>query len=467
MPVMRVLIVDDEPQMVEVCSEVIGSLNLGEIKVIVDTDSTSNGAAEKIRSQHYSLIMLDLKMPGMNGMDLLRLVKKYNSEAVVVIITGYPTIESAVEAIKTGAYDYLAKPFTAEQIQMVVTKALQVKELQDENRFLKEQLGGIYEFDNMLGKSPSMQEIFSMIDKVAGIDSNVLIVGETGTGKGMIGKSIHKRSRRKNCNFVLIDCGALPGTLLESEIFGHEKGAFTGAIVSRRGLFEYANHGTLFLDEICELPLSLQSKLLGILEERRFRKVGGNELISVDVRIIAATNKEIEREVKEGRFREDLYFRLNVLRLQVPPLREHPEDIPILASHFLSRFNEVNGRKVKGISTKAMDMLMKYPWPGNVRELANIIERVASLTKQDEINIEDLPEEVISVTNEIKEQYGSETFIKTRDRKIGEFEKEYFQNLLIQTMGNVTRSAEMAGIPRNTLYRYLKKHRLNPNHFKR
>lgn len=459
----KVLIVDDEPDILEVCQEALEKLNL---RVMTELDATK--ALKEFQRESWDLVLVDLKMPEMDGISFLKKVLKISPGTIVCLITGYPTVESAVEAVKLGAYDYVTKPFTPDQIRAVVKRAIQQKQLREENYFLRRHVEQAYKFDNLIGKSPESKKIFGLIQQIAQIDSDVLILGESGTGKELVARSIHSRSKRSKNIFVPIDCGAIPENLLESELFGFEKGTFTNATSSRMGLLEFAHQGTFFLDEICELSLSLQAKLLRAIQERSFRRIGGREEIRVDVRVIAATNKDIEKEVKEKRFRDDLYYRLNVMKIKIPPLRERKEDIEILINHFIERFSHELEKPIKGIEQKVKKALLVYHWPGNVRELQNVIKHGIILTRGDYIALTDIPDEIIDQTEKpVKRKRDQSGFFDVRAQELARFEQEYFKKLLIRFNGDVSQAAKEARLPKGTFYRFLKKYHLIPGHFRK
>ena len=461
----RILIVDDEIDMLEVCQDALQKLD-----VEVVTESKSVNAVRRLKEELWDVLLADLKMPEMDGISLLKIAREVSPETVVCILTGYPTIETAVEAVKLGAFEYITKPFTPDQLQIVVQRLLEQKFLKEENLFLTRQVEKRFKFDNIIGNSPIMLSIFDTIERVSPTDSDVLIVGESGTGKELVARSIHQHSLRKDNRFVPVDCGAIPESLLESELFGHERGAFTGAHSTSLGLLEFAHKGTLFLDEICELEPVLQAKLLRTLQERQIRRVGGKDVINVDIRIIAATNKEIETEVKEKRFREDLYYRINVVKIKVPGLRERVEDIPLLVDHFLKRYSKELKKETYSVDNAAMDILCRYQWTGNVRELQNILKRAVVLTKSNIITTDDLTEELLEKVyagqaSRLSSLY-QEGFFRIRERHIANFEKKYFQSLLTKYKGNIADASVEANIPRWTFYRLIKKHGLNQEDFK-
>ena len=369
-----VLLVDDERDARDACCQA-----LRRERYRVDSAVSPLEALEKVRATSYDAAVLDLKMPQMNGIELLRAIRQLDPDVAVVMVTGYATIETAVEAMKEGACDYLPKPFTPEELRLAVRKALERQELVHENRALRERLGARGEAAGMVGESAAIREVRRLIGRVAGTDATVLIYGETGTGKELAAREIHARSRRAAQPFITGDCAAIPGELLESEFFGHEKGAFTGAIRRRKGSFELAQGGTLFLDEIGNMNLELQAKLLRTLQEREIQPIGSERKIPVDVRILAATNRDLQEAIRAGRFREDLYYRLNVVPLWLPPLRERADDVPHLVRHFLAKHAAKLDRRIEGVDAEAMEILVRYAWPGNVRELENAIERAMTL----------------------------------------------------------------------------------------
>jgi len=401
------------------------------------------------KAEKVVLVITDLIMPEMDGLDLLREVKKLDPDIAVLMITGHGSVDTAVEAMKKGAEDYLTKPVDLNELRKRVGNIVEKKLLKREVETLRERLGE-FKFENIIGKSALMKEVFKQIKMVAPTRSSVLLVGESGTGKELIANAIHENSPRKDERFMAINCAALPLEILESELFGHEKGSFTGAIGRKPGKFEIADKGTLFLDEVDSLPLEIQVKLLRALEEREFMRVGGVETIRIDTRIIAATKIDLEKKVEEGTFRSDLYYRLKVVTIKIPPLRERREDIPLLINHFLKRFSDENGRAVPvRFSSEAMLVLMEHEWEGNVREVRNLIESTVVLTEKDEIGFEDLPEEYRR--EDIKDlEYGKE------GKTLYEIEKEAIVKALERTGGNKTRAAEMLGMALRTLHRKLK-----------
>jgi len=385
----RILVVDDEISM----REFLGILMERE-GYRVDLADSAEVAVSLLQSKNYDLVISDVKMPGMDGLALLAQVKTIAPDTAVIMVTAFSTAEHAVEAMKLGAYDYIAKPFNVEEIRIIVKNALDRRTLAKENLRLREEVRERYDFSGLIGKSKKMRDVYTLIEKVAGSLANILIFGESGTGKELAAKAIHYNSPRKDKSFVAVNCGAIPETLMESELFGHQKGAFTGAVSDRPGLFEQAEGGTLFLDEIGEVPLQLQAKLLRVIQEREFRRVGGAESFKADVRLVAASNRELEEQVREGSFREDLFYRLNVVQVRMPSLRERQEDIPLLVEHFLKKYAG-SGIESEIITPSALKLLMVYPFPGNVRELENLVERCVVLGSRC-IDRECLPPQVLN-----------------------------------------------------------------------
>jgi two-component system response regulator PilR (NtrC family) len=382
----RILVVDDEESIREFLE-----IMLRKEGYEVTTAEDGQKALDTIKKKSFDLVISDLQMPNMTGLELLKNVRDQYPDLLFMMITAFGTTETAVEAMKLGAYDYITKPFKIDEVRIVIGNALRSKNLEVENRTLKKELGKEYSFQSLVGNSESMHRIFDMVKRVSGTPTNVLITGESGTGKEVVAKAIHFNGPLKDKPFVTINCGAIPENLMESEMFGHKKGSFTGAVVDKAGLFEVADGGTLFLDEVGELPLSIQVKLLRAIQERVIRRVGGTEDTKIEVRLMAATNRDLEDMVKKGTFRQDLFYRLNVINIKTPALRERSDDIPLLANHFLKKYNDRLNKTIGGISAEAMDMLKKYDYPGNVRELENIIERTVALEGGATILPESLP----------------------------------------------------------------------------
>ena len=457
-PMQKILIVDDDPEILEIIADI-----LREGGYAVDTAPDGIKAIRHIDAEFYDLVITDLNLPKMDGMMVLRHVVDQSADTMCVILTGYGTIKSAVEAIKTGAFDYISKPIKSGEILMVVEKALRYKHLERENILLRQQLRKKYRFENFVGDSRPIQKVFELIEKVADTDSTVLITGESGTGKELIAKAIHYNSYRRDNPMVVINCGAIPEALLESELFGHERGAFTGAHKSRIGRFELANEGTIFLDEIGDMSPNLQVKLLRVLQEQKFERVGSTRTIKVDIRIIAATNKNLISAVNKSTFREDLYYRLNVIPIKVPPLRHRKSDIPLLVDFFLKKFNEEKRKYVKEFSPEAMDALRQYDWRGNVRELENLVERVIILANGDEIELEDIP---ASMKGRARTIESLEATIPPKDgipfdHAVEEYEKRLILQALSETDWITTKAAKLLNINRTTLIEKMKKKRLH------
>lgn len=388
----NILVVDDEASIREFLE-----IMLKREGYKVDAVGSAKEALAAIEKKRYSAIVTDISMPEMNGIELLTKVKQVQHELAVVIMTAHGSAESAVEAMKLGADDYLTKPFQIEEMKIALRGALKAKALERENRQLRSELGKAFSIENIVGNAPVMQAVFDLIKRVSSTKTNIMILGESGTGKELVAHAIHRSGADQSAPFVVINCAAIPETLFESELFGHRKGSYTGAISDKQGLFELAHGGTLFLDEVGDIPLSVQVKILRAIQQKNFRAVGGTEDIQVDVRIICATNKDLEQAVASGQFREDLFYRLNVIQIRMPALRERKEDIPVLAEHFLRKFNLAMGKTIKGISKEAMRMLMSYSFPGNVRELENIVERALALETQTVILPESLPQKLFMV----------------------------------------------------------------------
>jgi len=451
----EILIVDDEESMREFLA-----IMLHREGYRVDAVADGAMAVTRLKEKAYDLVISDIKMPRMNGFELLAHVREKSPDTMMIMITAFSTTEDAVEAMKQGAYDYIIKPFRNEEIRLIVKNALERRALRQENFQLKQALDQRYSFGNLIGKSKAMKEVFDLVQKVAGSRANVLITGESGTGKELVAKAVHYNSERKEKPFVPINCGAIPENLLESELFGHEKGSFTGAVQQKAGLFELADGGTLFLDEIGELPMSMQVKLLRVLQEREFRRVGGTRNISIDVRLIAATNKDLEAEVECGGFREDLFYRLNVIRIPLPPLRSRREDIPMLVEHFYRR---ASGREGGGATEPAMRRLLDYHWPGNIRELENIVERCLVLGQADGITEECLPPVMQGGAADGERVLGEipEAGLDL-DAYLGSIEKDVLLKALARTGGVRKKAAELLGITFRSIRYRLSKYDIDP-----
>jgi two-component system NtrC family response regulator len=457
----RILVVDDEEIIRLACQRV-----LTEEGYEVQSRPGGPEALRLLAEELFDVAIVDLKMPRMDGIEVLQAIKRDYPHIPVIMITGYATVESAVEAMKSGAFDYLPKPFTPDEVAVVVKKAVETRSLILENIYLRGEIQAKYGFENIIGTSKKMQEIYRLIAKVAPTNSTVLITGESGTGKELIARAIHYSSQRKERQFVPVDCAVLSENLLESELFGHVKGSFTGAVVTKPGLFEVADGGSLFLDEIGNISLAMQSKLLRFIQEREFTPVGGTKLKKVDVRLVAATNSDLQEKIKEGTFREDLFYRLNIVPISLPPLRERKEDIPLLAMHFLKKYCQEMGKNPKVFSQMAMEMLMGYPWPGNVRELENIVERAVVMTEEDAILPQHLPlpmqERSEGLTFAVPKTNEELRELKRhlRDKAVEEAERLFVLDALSRNDWNVTRSAKDVGMLRPNFQALMRKHNI-------
>ncbi|MFH0931666.1 MAG: sigma-54 dependent transcriptional regulator [Candidatus Zixiibacteriota bacterium] len=457
----NILVVDDE---VVICKSIQRILSPEGFEV--KTAQSGEEALEKLSQESFDIVITDLKMPGMDGMELLTKIKEKDPEIVVIMITGYSTVQTAVRAMKMGALDYIPKPFTPEELIVVVEKALEKKKLIFENIYLHKELEAKYSFENIVGNSTKIQDVFKFIRKVAPTNSTVLIYGESWTGKELIARAIHFNSQRKNKPFFPVDCGVLSQDLLESELFGHVKGSFTGAIVTKPGLFEVADGGSVFLDEIGDINPIIQGKLLRVIQEQEFLPVGGVQNKKVDLRFIVATNKNLEILINEKKFREDLYYRLNVVSIVIPPLRERKDDIPILAYHFLKKFNQEMNKEIKSISVEAMNKLINYEWPGNVRQLENVIERAVVMAEGKTIISEYLPANILGQGAEIDTQFPKNSEeLKTmkkylRESAVENAEKMFILEALNRNDWNVTRSAKDVGMQRSNFQALMRKYNI-------
>jgi DNA-binding NtrC family response regulator len=464
----RILIVDDEPDMLENCARIL--TRLGYQCVTAENGPTALGESER---QRPDVVLTDLKMPGMDGMALMARLHETDPDLPVIMITGFASIESAVAAVREGAFDYLPKSFSVDQLRVAVERALRHRGLQVENRNLRKQLQQALGFENVVGRSPAMAQVFELVKKAARSEANILVLGESGTGKELIARAIHANSPRAGGPFVPVDCASLPEQLLESELFGHEKGAFTGAVRTKTGLVEAAHRGTLFLDEIGDLPAPLQVKLLRALQERQIRRVGGTGLVDVDVRVVSATNRNLSEAIANGQFREELYYRINVIAIRLPPLRERAGDVRLLAHAFLKRYG--HGR-VTGLDEAAAEALERYRWPGNVRELQNVIERACALADRPTITVKDLPDHVLRPAMPaaaptapdtkgpgapLPAEVGAASDLTLREAKdqwLHVLEVSYLRELLARHGGNVSSAAKAAGIDRKTFHRLINKY---------
>jgi two-component system response regulator AtoC len=438
----KILVVDDEAIVRESLHDWLSDAGY---HVLAAEDGPS--ALEIVKREKPGIVIADLVMPGMDGIELMRKAREIQPHIEVIIITAYGSIPTAIAAMKEGAYDYIEKPFCPERAELLIQKLAEHQGLVEENISLRQRLEGYYRFENIIAKSSKMQRVIELIKIVAKSNATVLITGESGTGKELVARAIHAQSHRHSKSFVAVSCAALPESLLESELFGHEKGSFTGAYAQKKGKFEFADGGTLFLDEVGEMSANVQVHLLRVLEEKEFTRVGGNELIKVDVRVISATNKDLRRAVEKGQFREDLYYRLNVVTIELPPLRERKEDIPLLAEYFLNRFSSENQKEITGFSPEAMESLLGYDWPGNVRELENAIERAVILAKDSIIAVADLPQENLLPLGSV-----------SIGKNLKEVEKSHILNVLRETGENYSEAARILGVSRMTLYKKAKEY---------
>jgi two-component system response regulator HydG len=424
----------------------------------VDEADDGSSAIAQVHERPFGLILMDVRMVKVSGLKALEEIKAFNPAIPVIIMTAYASVETAVEALKKGAYDYLTKPLDFDELRLTLERAMDHSRLKEENRLLHERLGGRFDRRNLIGRSQAMTALLETVAQVAPSEATVLITGESGTGKEMIAGAIHFNSFRKDGSFIRINCGAIPETLLESELFGHEKGAFTGADRRKEGKFRQADGGSIFLDEVSEMSLAMQVKLLRVLQEREITRVGGDEVLKVDVRVIAATNRNLLQAMAAGRFREDLYYRLNVVTLHVPPLRSRREDIPLLAQHFLTQFAKQNHKTIKGFTPQAMDRLLRYAWPGNVRELMNAVERGVVLSRSDYLNEAELP--LIYTADGTAEPSPAPGMMTNGEAPLEEVEKAAILKILAVVEGNKSEAARRLGITRRTLHQKLKKWRL-------
>jgi two-component system, NtrC family, response regulator PilR len=458
-PTARILVVDDERSMRELLAIV---LKREGHEVLVAENGRS--AIALLEREAVELLISDVRMPDLSGVDVLAAAQRVNPDIIGIMITAYASTESAVEALRLGAYDYLSKPFNVDELKLKVRKALERRHLQQENTLLKRALQHSHQFSNIIGRSAPMQAVFQLIQTIAPTTSTVLVSGESGTGKELVARAIHFNSARKDRPFVALNCGALPETLLESELFGHVRGAFTGADSNKKGLIEVAEKGTIFLDEIGEMSPIVQVKLLRVLQERKFRRLGGTDEIDADIRIIAATNKDLSKLVADGRFREDLFYRINVIPVQLPPLRERLDDIPLLAEHFLAKYAAQIGRSLSGVSPEAMHRLQAYAWPGNIRELENAIERAVALESGPLVQASSLPEHVQSGQEPGAAGGNGEKPLPESgfdlERHVAEIEREYIAEALRQSGGVKSRAADLLGMSFRSFRYYMKKYNL-------
>ncbi|MFL6311468.1 MAG: sigma-54-dependent transcriptional regulator [Terriglobales bacterium] len=440
----NILIVEDEPRMRRLLE-----ISLSEDSHSVHTSGDAESGLQHLRKASVDLVVTDLKLPGMNGLEFLQEGKRLNPALPFIVMTAYGSVETAVDAMKAGASDYVLKPFTMAEMKLVINKELDVQQVRDENVRLKEALGKRYHFQNIVGRSKKMQEVLALVERVAPTNSTVLIGGESGVGKDLIARAIHQNSRRASGPFIKINSTAIPDTLFESELFGFERGAFTGALASKPGKFELADKGTLFLDEIGDVPAAIQVKLLRVLQEREFERLGGTKTLKVDIRMIAATNRDLRAALEEGTFREDLYYRLNVVPIDIPPLREHKEDIPDLVNHFLARFAADNEKEIEGITPAALDALMEYHWPGNIRQLENSVERAVALSSgrmidENDIHLDTRQSKPAALSS-------SSTQFLPEGMTLEQWEDNMIREALRRANGNKSQAARLLGLSRNAL----------------
>jgi DNA-binding NtrC family response regulator len=439
----RIMVVDDE---LIIRESLAGWLERD--GYVVETIASGEEALKRLAEERFDIMLVDIKMEGMSGLDVLKAVNDDGLDTAVVMITAYGSISTAIEAMKCGAEEYLLKPFDPEEIGVLIEKIVDQQAQTKENLYLREEVKARTRFESMIGQSPAMQKVFDLINDVAPMESTVLITGETGTGKGLAAKAIHTCSRRAEGPFVAVNCGAIPEHLMESELFGHQKGAFTDARETKKGRLELANGGTLFLDEIGEIGMRMQIDLLRVLEDRVFYRVGGTQPLEADFRVIAATNRDLEQAIAEGRFREDLYYRLNVIAFEMPPLSHRKEDIPLLCDHFLRRFAQETNKPIRKVTREAMDEMMLYDWPGNIRELENAIERAVVVGKGPQVMLDDLPIVCVRRSNE------------PSDYSLKAVEKSHIQQVLTENDWNISVCAKVLGIDRSTLYSKIKRYQL-------
>jgi two-component system response regulator HydG len=448
----KILVVDDEASHRKMIEAVLSDEGY-EIKQADD----GQAAIDAVENEFFDLILLDIRMRKVGGIEALNRIKEISPGIPIIIMTAYASVDTAVDALKAGAYDYLTKPLDIEELKILVQKALRFHQLEKENIYLKKRLNDRFDFSNIIGHGSAMKKLFETVALVAPSEATVLIFGESGTGKELIADAIHQNSPRQDRPFIKVNCAALPETLLESELFGHEKGSFTGAVARKQGRFQLAHKSSILLDEVAEMAPTTQAKILRVLQEREFEPLGSTQTIKVDTRVIAATNKNLEEEIKAGRFREDLYYRLNVVSLEVPPIRERREDISLLTDFFLKRYAERNKRILKGFTPRAMDLLMRYEWPGNVRELENVVERAVIMARGEMITPAEFPEILQQLDPEVKATYVN----LSPGRTLKDVEKDMILRTLEETEGNRTHAAKILGISRRTLQLKLKEYGIN------
>jgi len=444
-------IIDDEP----IIHEVLGDL-LSSEGYEVENSASGEEALDKYSSQSFQLVLLDLLLPGIDGIEVLKKLKKIDPNSVIIIITAFASVESAISAMKIGAYDYIQKPFKHDELLITVQRAIEHRKLQEENIRLKDELQRKFSFENIIGKSEVMKTVFETIKASAPTRSTILLQGESGTGKELVARAIHQNSDRKNLPFIIVNSGSLPPDLLESNLFGHVKGAFTGAVSNKKGLFEAAEKGTIFFDEISSLNMETQSKLLRVMQDREFMKLGGTKTIRVDVRVIAATNADLEEQISEKMFREDLFYRLNVIKIELPLLKERKEDIPLLVKHFLDTYSKENEKEILGVTDDVMEILVSYDWPGNIRELENLIERAVVLTKSKLISRKNLPPFLLASQEETSAVASVNNELNLKEN-IQTFQKKAIISALKQAKGIQKKAANLLGVKPTTLNEMIKR----------
>ncbi len=464
----KILVIDDEKDMLVLITRILS----GKTPHAIDTTDDPLRVPDLLKKNRYDVILTDLKMPQLNGIEVLEMVKEHDASTAVIIMTAYGTIESAIEATRKGAFDYITKPFRKERILHVVDQALKWRHMQKENLYLREQLEGKPLFPALIGNSIAMERLKSQIDRVAKTAATVLITGESGTGKELVARAIHSHSLRKDKAFIPIDCSTIPESIIESELFGHVKGSFTGALKDKKGLVEEANGGTLFLDEIGDLNPTMQVKLLRLLQEGEYKVIGSNTIRKADIRFIAATNQNLQERIKKGEFREDLFYRLNVINLHLPSIRQRPEDIPILARHFLEKYSVLYNKNIKGLSRNALEYLSRREWPGNVRELENVMERGVIMALGDILDVGDLStpdsgSSPPSLATMPTEDIFSLPFKEAKDRLMEEFQTQYITKVLEKHSGNVSQAAKESGLKRQYLHRLIRDHKVESKTFRK
>ncbi len=450
----KILIIDDEKSILDLLSVVFKKEGYR-----VRATLSAKKALELLNKEEFGLILTDIKLPEMSGFEILKRVRESKPDIAVVMITAYGNVKQAVEALKAGAFDYVVKPFDVDELKIIVAKALEKKRLQEENILLRKELKEKHSFETVIGKSKKIKQIYSMIEKIAGTDSTILVTGESGTGKELAARAIHSLGPREENRFVSINCGALPENLLESELFGHVEGAFTGAVADKVGLFEVAQRGTLFLDEVGEMAPWTQVKLLRTLQDKKIRRVGGTEEAAIDVRIIAATNQDLKKKISEGKFREDLFYRLNVISFEMPPLRERKEDVPLFVNHFLKKYSMEIGKSMKRITPDVMKLFESYPWPGNIRELENVIERTVAIEDRETITLDSLPDELLTARKrEETDLLFQKNFCLTSF--LDEAAQSYIKQARLLSGGNLKKTASLLGISYRNLRYLIDKYKL-------